>query len=232
MIKHHPPQAMLKQYANGELSAPLAAAVAIHVEMCPECKHQVMQYTVNEADDTWQQQSKHTNSDLAYELDGSNTMDPNVVDLDAMIEQITADDSQQSHPCPASLSVEVNKNQYQLPRALNSLNIHKFNGFGKISRAKIDLDDEGLHTHLLHMEPQGEVPKHTHKGFELTLLLSGSFEDDFGDYHPGDFILLDSQHNHQPRSVQGCLCYTVVSEPLKFTKGLSQLLNPIGRYIY
>ncbi|PKG56926.1 anti-sigma factor, partial [Shewanella sp. GutDb-MelDb] len=30
----------------------------------------------------------------------------------------------------------------------------------------------------------------------------------------------------------GCLCYTVVDAPLRFTKGISKLLNPIGELIY
>jgi putative transcriptional regulator len=112
------------------------------------------------------------------------------------------------------------------------MNIGKFSGFGKISRAKIELGEGDVHSHLLYMAPNGEVPKHTHQGFELTLLLEGDFHDDFDSYKPGDFIMLNGEHHHQPKSDNGCLCLTVVSDALQFTEGLSRLLNPVGRYIY
>jgi putative transcriptional regulator len=76
------------------------------------------------------------------------------------------------------------------------------------------------------------VPEHTHKGFELTLLLDGEFEDEMGKYVKGDFICLDSAHKHSPQTTQGCLCLTVVNDALQFTKGMSKLLNPFGNLIY
>jgi putative transcriptional regulator len=82
------------------------------------------------------------------------------------------------------------------------------------------------------MEPNGSVPQHTHKGFELTLLLEGSFHDEEGEYVKGDFIMLDGQHLHNPISSSGCLCYTVANDSMHFTQGINKLLNPIGSFIY
>jgi len=84
----------------------------------------------------------------------------------------------------------------------------------------------------LHIDADGEVPTHTHKGFEITLLLDGSFEDDMGTYHPGDFIELNGEHNHQPKTKEGCLCYTVADDALQFTEGFHKLFNPIGSLLY
>jgi putative transcriptional regulator len=96
----------------------------------------------------------------------------------------------------------------------------------------VQLDENEIHTNLLHIEPGGSVPEHTHKGFELTLLLEGSFVDEKGTYVKGDFILLDGNHQHHPVSEGGCLCYTVANDAMHFTQGINKLLNPIGSFIY
>jgi putative transcriptional regulator len=64
------------------------------------------------------------------------------------------------------------------------------------------------------------------------LLLQGSFEDEMGTYHAGDFIWLNGKHIHQPVTKTGCVCLTVSSDAIRFVKGVSQLLNPIGQFIY
>jgi putative transcriptional regulator len=85
---------------------------------------------------------------------------------------------------------------------------------------------------LLHIQPGGSVPEHTHNGFELTVLIAGDFSDDQGEYVPGDFIMLDKKHQHHPVSEKGCLCFTVANDSLHFTQGINKLLNPIGTFIY
>ena len=58
-----------------------------------------------------------------------------------------------------------------------------------------------IHSHLLHMEAGGKVPVHTHKGYELTLCYwQEILAMIWVTTHPGDFILLDGQHQHQPYS--------------------------------
>ena len=108
----------------------------------------------------------------------------------------------------------------------------KTSHIGKLSRARIQLEENEIHTSLLQIEPGGSVPEHTHKGFELTVLLDGSFHDEQGEYVKGDFIMLDRSHQHHPISDNGCLCYTVANDALHFTQGINKLLNPIGSFIY
>lgn len=222
MIKFHPTDELLTQYVDGQLPASLSAAIAIHIEMCPHCSKIVQAKTQVQAADIFSCGENQLNED---DFDIS-------FDTINMLDDITADDSLVEPSDAAQLSIEVKNQQFELPRALNSMEINKFSGIGKISRAKVELGEGQVHTHLLYMAPSGEVPQHTHKGFELTLLLDGSFQDDMGEYNRGDFILLDGQHRHSPKSEQGCLCLTVVSDALHFTQGISKLLNPLGKLIY
>jgi putative transcriptional regulator len=76
-----------------------------------------------------------------------------------------------------------------------------------------------------------ELPVHTHRGNEFTLVMRGSFSDAAGDYHAGDFILADTLVTHQPRawSDQDCICFAVMDAPLKMTGRFGRLLNPFLR---
>ena len=76
-----------------------------------------------------------------------------------------------------------------------------------------------------------ELPIHTHKGNEFTLVMSGQFSDDAGDYKQGDFILADTSTHHQPRAGmhEDCICFAVMDAPLKFTGFFGRMLNPFMR---
>lgn len=231
MIKHHPSEEWLTKFVSGDLPASISSAIAIHAEMCPVCQAQIELLTEKaatalEISEAPLAASNQSNDEVTadFSLCG--------LDIDDMIADITSDNSIEPATASANLTLEVKGNSYPLPRALNAIDMGSFSGLGKISRAKLQLNEGEIHTHLLHMEAGGKVPVHTHKGYELTLLLAGTFSDDMGEYSPGDFILLDGQHQHQPYSKDGCLCLTVVNDALHFTQGISKLLNPIGQYIY
>jgi len=158
-------------------------------------------------------------------------------DLDDMFDKtlfdaITADESIDEVYEQEQVLVDVKDKTYTLPRALTRIGHSNFMQIGKLARSRIDLEDGPLRASLLHIDAGGEIPEHTHTGFELTLLLDGEFSDEDGHYVPGDFMMLDGRHNHTPKTIEGCLCFTVVSSALHFNKGISKLLNPIGNLIY
>ncbi|WDE04185.1 cupin domain-containing protein [Thalassomonas viridans] len=223
MIRHHPKETLLKAFVSGELAASLSAAIAIHVDMCPLCREKTDAFTKVQAAESFGPEALFEDNDI-YDLAE--------IDYDGMIEAIVADE--QIAPVPVRLpkKVTVGGQDYTLPQAISNLQLDKFRQLGKLSRARFQLGEGPVHTSLLHIQPGGGVPEHTHKGYELTLLLAGEFSDAQGSYVPGDFIMLDEHHTHNPVSEQGCLCYTVVSKPLRFTHGINRLLNPIGTLIY
>ena len=231
MIKHHPNTELLSLYVVGDLPASLSAAISIHNDLCPQCAEEIKNLTEESASFNFEQ-------DVAIKTDVTSTMnaeklnDVDMFDIDALIANITADDSIDVITEQPKKSITIKGAQYTIPRAIQSVELGKWSSIGKLTRARLSLDEGHSHSSLLHIAPNGSVPEHTHKGTELTLLLDGTFEDEMGSYVPGDFILLDGQHKHNPVTKQGCLCYTVVDDALIFTQGLNRLLNPIGSLIY
>ncbi|MCC4786329.1 ChrR family anti-sigma-E factor [Vibrio splendidus] len=236
MIKHHPNAAILKDFVDGTLADSVSLIVSSHVELCEHCQQQVSMLTAQAADSVFESDTSAFESDTSgLQLSDSEMdaflSDDGEFDFDA-IAQITADSSQTIEVTPEVQQVTVADTTFTIPRALNSVARKDWMNLGKISRARLDFDDEAHHTSLLHIDKDGQVPCHTHKGFEITLLLEGSFEDEMGVYNKGDFIWLDGDHTHQPATKEGCVCLTVSSDALYFTKGVSQLFNPLGKYIY
>ena len=154
------------------------------------------------------------------------------IDFDHMIEDIVASSDIAIALPKVERTINFNDKTYTIPSALHSMELGKQAHIGKLTRARLQLNENEIHTSLLHIQPGGGVPEHTHKGFELTVLLEGSFHDESGEYVKGDFIMLDSSHQHHPISTNGCLCYTVANDALHFTQGINKLLNPIGSFIY
>lgn len=226
MIKHHPSETLLAQYCSAQLPASLSVAVSIHVDMCPVCQAKVAQLEAENAKEVFSE-SQLSSSTV------KNSHDTEEVDFGTdLLNLITADPSIDEVYEVEPVTIQVNEHNYELPRALTRISHGRFTQVGKLARSRVAIDDGPLRSSLLHIGAGGEIPEHTHTGFEVTLLLDGEFSDEEGSYVPGDFIWQDGSHQHTPLTKNGCLCFTVVSSALHFNKGLSKLLNPIGNLIY
>lgn len=228
MIKHHPKFELIQSFVNGDLPASLSAGISIHASMCPTCQQKISLLTDQVAELNFDESATniaHSGGDLVAE--GILAMN-----FDDMINGITDSDAIDVMQPVETKTISFKDKSYELPSVLNNMMLGKTAHIGKLARKRVQLDENEIHTNLLHMEPSGSVPQHTHKGFELTLLLEGSFHDEKGEYVKGDFIMLDGEHLHNPISSSGCLCYTVANDAMHFTQGINKLLNPIGSFIY
>jgi putative transcriptional regulator len=83
---------------------------------------------------------------------------------------------------------------------------------------------------LLSIEPNRRMPRHTHEGQELTLVLRGSFFDASGTFAKGDVATADPSVDHQPRAGADdvCLCLAVEDAPLRLTGFAGAMLNPVA----
>jgi len=221
MIRMHPQVTLLAQFAAGELPASLSAAIAVHLDLCPHCRQEIAELTEQLAEAVMVE-----NSTGSAEPEQSDDL------FAGMIADITADSSLMELTPELDLEIEVGGHSYPLPRALHSVAMSGWQRLGRFSRSRLDFNEGKVHSNMLYIAPGGAVPQHTHKGYELTVLLAGSFSDQLGSYQAGDFILLDQKDHHAPVSQQGCLCMTVADDAMQFTQGVGRLFNPLVDYLY
>jgi putative transcriptional regulator len=90
---------------------------------------------------------------------------------------------------------------------------------------------EGYQLALHKIKAGGKVVDHTHTGDEVTVVLSGSFSDQYGHYKEGDFVYRNGSHGHAPMASQDgdCICLTALQAPVKLTSWWGKLLNPLLR---
>lgn len=228
MIKHHPKFQLIQGFVNGELPASLSAGIAIHADLCSECRQQISLLTEQLSYASFEQVSVDK-----YSVSDSGKQD-NVTPLyfEQAIAAITKSNDIDIIEPKIEKNIIFKNHVYSLPFVLHNMALGKTVNIGKLARARIQLDENEIHSSLLHIEPGGSVPEHTHNGFELTVLIAGQFSDQEGEYVPGDFMMLDKKHPHHPVSEKGCLCFTVANDSLHFTQGISKILNPVGAFIY
>ena len=95
-------------------------------------------------------------------------------------------------------------------------------GFGAY-QFPIDVKEDGVMARLLKIPAGSPVPEHSHCGNELTLVLSGAYNDSTGTYNRGDFQEADDSLEHQPQAEdnEDCICLVVTDAPLVFKSLIS-----------
>ena len=90
----------------------------------------------------------------------------------------------------------------------------------------------GGKTRLMWVAGDTAIPRHTHRGLELTLVLRGSYHDGHARYGAGELQVADATVDHSP-AVTGpdaCLCLVVTDAPVRLTGRFGRLLNGLVRY--
>ena len=220
--KLHPSTELLNQFVQGELVTGRSVVVSAHMELCESCSAKAKELQAL-AVSSWVDLGSALQSDQSIEADCSNTAAGIVKSPQIKSEQIEA---------LVEVDIGILNHSIKLPKVLAkaaSQGLRWKKVAGGISEAQLFLDNETM-CEFIYMAPGCQVPVHTHQGSESTLVLDGSFEDELGEYKTADFIIRDAQHNHQPRSEEGCLCFAVLDSPLRFTDGFAKLMNPVNRY--
>lgn len=223
MSAHHPDDILLLDYSAGSLSPPMALAMAVHLSFCRPCREQL----------------KKLNAVGGVLLEEATPATLNESGFDQLMSKIEAQPTvgteQASQPAvnSAPASGYFNPLSRYLSEPLDRLAwIQQTREIGKY-----DLTDklkvQGFKVALQKIKAGAKVPTHTHKGTEVTIVLQGSFSDELGVYHQGDFVARDPSHKHSPRAMQNedCICLTVLDAPLKFTGPFMRLLNPFMSWL-
>ena len=211
MVNHHPDTRLLNEFSSGALPLAQSACVSLHLKYCEQCQrsHQRLQ-----------QLGSALFEDLA----------PQQVD-DSLLRTVMARLDEEPEPLSYSNQAEDRDNYPGLVQRLmahdyDDLEWQKITADLLISRLRTgDVDNEFA---LYHIKAGGSIPQHTHKGTELTLVLDGSFSDEEGVYHEGDFLMRDAEHVHTPTAARtgDCVCVGVLDAPIRFTQWNYRPLNP------
>ncbi len=220
MIRKHPDTDFLVEYAAGTLALAPGISVTAHLAFCTHCRDTVE--SLNEVGGIF--------------LEDSETQPVSAGLLDQVLSCLGQDapegpetqtaprrkryDKPSTDPVCDLLPAFVQK---LLPAG--NLPWRKLSSAVRVAPLRVGEQDYELALHRI--ETGGQAPHHDHRGREITLVLTGSFSDENGLYHPGDFIVREPGEPHQPSASKNeeCICLSVLAAPIRLT-GIKRILNP------
>ncbi|MGQ9368651.1 ChrR family anti-sigma-E factor [Azospirillum sp. ST 5-10] len=211
--KHHPSDALLVAYGAGSLDEGVSLAVATHLALCPACRRVAAQIDAL---------GGALLDDLAPQPLGDGALDRALALLDGM----------PPAPRPAAAPTAAAPGPFPEPLA-SYLGPAPERRWQRLAPgvARIPLlprTAAGGNAQLLRIAPGTTLPHHGHGSIELTVMLTGSFADEFGRYGPGDLAEADAETRHQPiaDSHEDCVCLIATDAPLRFTGLMGRLIQP------
>lgn len=217
IIHNHPDDGLLASYSAASLPLSQALCISAHVEHCDECDQKLKRLN-------------QVGSQLMHRLKPAPPSAELKTSLLDRLDSIT-EDPVKEQPGPSDSSVprclrQFIRTGYQdVAWKRISPDIHSFELCRDKNNAKVE---------LLRIKAGGTSSTHTHLGDEYTVILEGSFSDEAGLYHQGDFLVRNSSHRHTPVATQNgeCICLAVTEAPIQLTGLFSRLLNPLIRRGY
>ena len=210
-IKHHLSEELLMAYASGNLAEAYSIAVAAHVSMCDHCRSQLESYNaVGGA-------LLERDTNISIEQDAFSK----TLERIRSTQQVAQPKEKLHSDFPEPLTDYVGR----------SLHDVKWQPLGMgVKQAVLDTAVDAT-ARLLYIPAGAQMPDHSHRGLELTLVLDGAFADENDYFSVGDVEIADGSTNHTPVAMDGkpCICLTVTEAPLKFRKMFHRLIQPLMR---
>lgn len=215
MINRHPDSDLLVEYVAGSLSMAPCISVTTHLQFCDRCAGAV---------------------DSLKEIGGGYLEDAETLQvsddlLDRVLERVDTDAPQRT----TSKETAADEVAGALPRYVRRLlpeeKLHWRFLSPSLRVAPISVGERTHELALHRIKAGGKAPQHDHHGREITVVLTGSFSDEDGVYHPGDFIIRAPGDTHQPNAAQHeeCICLSVLDAPIQLT-GLKRIFSPFVRF--
>ena len=220
--QHHIPPELLLDYAGGSLDESWSLVVACHLTLCAHCRREL----------------------AAIELVGGSMLDdipPQPMrsgGFAAVAGRLGKQDDAGRSTAPAGRPSRQSGPRGAIPiPLLDYLNTSvdriawRWSGAGLHSFALPVPKARGGMVSLLKIAPGTGMPLHTHRGEEMTLVLSGGFTDENGVFERGDVEVADGSIEHRPIAMPGepCICLAVTDAPLRFRGPFGWVLNQWAR---
>jgi len=216
-IKNHPVAELLVSYSAASLPLSQALCISTHLENCDECAQKLRRLN-------------QVGSELMYQLKPSPPSSALKAQLLDRLDSITGNGYTERHS-PGNPSVPSCLHQF-IKTGYEDISWKRISR--DIQSYELCRDQNNAKVELLRIRPGGTSSTHTHMGDEYTVILEGSFSDEDGLYHKGDFLMRDASHQHTPVATRDkyCICLAVTEAPIQLTGFFGRLLNPLIRRSY
>ncbi|CAD7023810.1 transcriptional regulator [Pseudorhizobium halotolerans] len=220
-VRHHISEEMLLDYAAGTLSEGWSIAIASHLALCPACRNHLSAM-------------EGAAGALLDKISVSDDLGDSWNRFRTRLKE-KATDPEAAAPGNSVRAVPPGTPSAVLPEPLRSyvgsdVDGLKWRALGRGAyQIRIPTSDPSTQVRLLRIPAGKPVPEHTHRGRELTLVLSGSFRDGNKLFERGDMEEADDDLLHTPVATEGedCICLAVTEAPLKFTSWIVRMIQPI-----
>lgn len=220
---HHPAEEFLVAYAAGTLAEASSLIVATHLALCPDCRAEVRRLEA-------------LGGALLEEMPEAPVADDLLASIFAQLEMPHGLNGGGEKagiavaPRPAAKAVIPEPLRGYLGCDLDGVRWSKvIRGVDEVAVPCGPVNGgNGPKVRMMRIRAGTAMPRHTHHGSELTLVLSGGFSDETGHFLRGDFVATDGSVDHQPvADADGdCICLAVTDAPLRLTGPFGRLLNP------
>ncbi len=218
-VNHHPHDDLLLSYAAGSLSETWSLAVASHLSLCAECRRTIeLAETIGGV----------LFADMPDERMSSDALDHVLAQIDQPSGEAASANTQLALDKHAAVSTTF-------PRVLCEYVGHDVDDVpwksigGEVYQHLIKTADKSARARLLRIAAGKTVPSHGHRGRELTLVLSGSYQDGLSLFSAGDMEDVDEALVHKPTAdtATDCICLVITDAPIKFKEWVPRLLQPM-----
>ncbi len=211
-VWHHPSDATLMAYANGNLAEGAALAVALHLGACPDCSQTVR---------------------IAETIGGVllDELPPVAMTTDAFagtLARLEAEPAREPLARPSSPQPE----QAWLPEPLRQYPLGPWRWLGPGIRQIVVVPlHRGASARLLRLVPGRALPRHGHDDVELSCVLRGSLNDEHGSFGPYDISEMDPWERHRPvaGAEEPCICLVATTGHIRLWGAFGELIQTVLR---
>lgn len=223
-VRLHPETDLLMDYSSGSLTPAQSVAVSAHLYYCRRCQNQAA--SLNEI-----------GGSLLAEMEPATLSETCMADVIAQLDNLELATELDGNLTPAPAfkpavangpSLETDKIPPLVNKLLPEAGIDWRRLSPSLKVARLPVGEKRFELALHQIKAGGKAPAHDHRGMEITVVLQGSFSDDEGVYHEGDFIIREPGHVHTPVATANaeCICLSVLEAPIRMVGGFKRMLNP------
>jgi putative transcriptional regulator len=204
---HHPDTCLLIDYATGALDVGARLVIGGHLGVCADCRDAVAQ-------------AEALGGALLWSLPPA-AMSPDALSLAlGRIERPAPGPSAPPRGPADWIAIP--------PEAIAAATKRRRWAAPGVWVAPISQGPGGARSYLLRVAAGMSVPRHTHRGAEMILVLKGAYADGATRHGPGDFAVNDESIDHQPRIIGDgeCVCLIAAEDALVPRDWVGRLFQP------